>query len=322
MKNYKGIFSNPVNPISALQTFFGSAKYLKEEKEFFYPDPNDPDDSRISWTNNKITSVDRKTESYEIEYEEDIDWEIDESVPGRPTLIPVKSEWRKKTIYFKDRLGEFLSEIVEDSKELIETHISLSANKTANKSNISFWLDNLKKILSVTNSKPQFSKYPVCSVYVLSLIKFITKKFYTILSQRHKNISNIPSTPVHGNRSLAVKFYSEILRVEDEDANLLFDDMSTASANIRFIAGGNIDSLTEINFLWPKEAVYYLLNRIRFFNRPTFAIGKLVSSPKVKFKGDSITASTFSKGHKVFITKTTPLKITIDNLFDRYSSYE
>ena len=307
MKNYKGIFSNPVNPISALQTFFGSA-----------PDPNDPDEPRIKWTNNKIISVNRNGESYEIEYEEDIDWVIDESVPGRPTLIPVKSEWRKKTIYFKDRLGEFLSEIVEDSKELIETHISLSANKTANKSNISFWLDNLKKILSVTNSKPQFSKYPVCSVYVLSLIKFITKKFYTILSQRHKNISNIPSTPVHGNRSLAVKFYSEILRVEDEDANLLFDDMSTASANIRFIAGGNIDSLTEINFLWPKEAVYYLLNRIRFFNRPTFAIGKLVSSPK----GDSITASTFSKGHKVFITKTTPLKITIDNLFDRYGSYE
>jgi hypothetical protein len=311
MGNSDQYYSTVINPIRFFQYFFSSDKFINEEREYFFPNPDDLEDPAIIFTNNKVSNIDLVAESYDLEYETDFEWHLDTTKESYPILVIERNVWHKKKIFFGDKLGITLFEQVETSIELIKENISQSINEEANKSNVANWLTQMQQFLTKVKSQLNYSKYPACSDSVNKLIDFISDKYSFLLSTK---ISSVRKSLPPSKKSLNIAFYSSLIELRDKEGNLLLENMKKARGCLLNLVEGNFENIQQMNFLWGNETVYYLLGRIRFYTQPRFIIKDLAKCSQITIKGKSFKASSFYKGNIEFKKNNSKLRNQIDYL--------
>jgi len=308
------------NPIKYFEFFF-STDYIEEIRQNFFPNPQDPHDF---WSDKPISHIDRVEESFEFDYEIVVEWKEDNSIPGYPSLNPVKKEWRTVKKIFKNELDKLFYQEVANSKGLIEKKISLSPTVDAGKVNVAIWVGKLQHLLVVSESDTKYNAYQECSQSIKALIRFLYKSYSQFCPQPVAAIKKIISEKkkqqiiFEKEKLLSPKFYTELIEEFDDDDEYLFEDMTNAKTSILLLAGGSFTKLPEIDFKWKQDAVFYLIGQIRTYNKPKFAFKELLACPNISFRSKRVTENRFSTGKKRFSEKPSRLKQKIDSLVDRH----
>lgn len=319
--------STNTHPIRFFERFFESSKFMDQLRVKFFPDPNDPDNY---WSDKIVLDINREEESFTYQYEKVIAYDVIEDYPGYATTFPSDTKWMEAKKIFSNEVEKVLYREICFSKQLINDSINELESEKYIKKKIKIWIGELLQFNTVATQDFAFLRYPSCSLAIKTLIRYLYKSFSVFCPKVTEEIislnsdSSEPLRHFEKKKVLKQSFFKALGELKYETntgkkEEFILEDMTGFSTKIWSMFNEKL-VLPKMNFLWPTNAVAYLLHNIGPYCTDDYRIDRVLGSDNITFKGKRITRNRFDTAKNRFgkQRRQTILKTEIDNLLSTH----